>query len=615
MSHFWQKPLNVAAGAFVVAGMFLVGTVGANASSSHARPALGNGTIIYSDYENAPTLNPYQYNGVATAEQNVNIAPFGIYYYYDQHAKLQPGMFTKIPTASNHGKTWSMTLRKGIKWSNGMTMTNKDFLFGWHVGSNKASGPECAATCDDIKSIQLKGTLGLVFHLKSVSAVFLYQDMPLDMPYGWSGIGQNQKGCLKSVSGCASVASKIWSDQSFNYESKSFVTAGPYQVSSFSNSSLNDTVFTPNPHWKNSYIGVKNVKPVAKLEYLQFGSQSDMIAGAATGATDATTDYTVLNLPALKAANTHHQYKILTAASYDPEELFMNVHNAKVNVDGGPSGIKNPIHNVKVRQALSLAYSRPAMESNAYGISLKLAKRYSSVSNPFVSTPANKNPYADPAITGAWDPIRHKDVNPGSKQAFADAKTLLKQAGYGHGVTIYITTNGGGNIARHNEVDYLASNSAWHKIGVTVKYIDKEAADLFNDWDGGGLGPHGHYEIMIFAYTNIAPLPDTWVFNVTSAFCPQTDHSGSAESDENWSCIRNKAIDKAFTAAAASTTTAKRHKEFNIVSTQFNRNVYWSMLAMRPTVHTADSHVGNATVNPFVGGSVNWDPWAWTFKS
>jgi len=613
MSHFWHKPLNLAAGAVVVAGMVLVGTVGA---SAHTRPALGKGTIVYSDYEKAPTLNPYQYNGVATAEQAFNIGPIANYYffYYDQHAKLQPGFFTNIPKASNHGKTWKMKLRPGIKWSNGRALTNKDILFGWHIGMNAKSGPVCAAACDDIKSISLSGTWGITFHLKAVSAVFLQQDFPPVFPYGWSALGPNQKGCLAHISGCDAIASKIWTDQSFNYESKSFVTAGPYQVSSFSNGSLNNTVFTPNPHWKSSYMGLKKVTPVSKLEYLQFGSQADMIAGASTGTTDATTDYTVLSLPALRAADNHHQYKILTAASFDPEELFMNVHNKTVNVDGGPSGIRNPIFSVKVRQALSMAYSRAAMESNAYGISMKLAKRYSSVSNPFVSTPALKNPYADPAITGAWDPIRHKDVAPGSALAFKDAKKLLKQAGFAH-PTIYITTNGSGNVARHNEVDYLASNHAWGKIGVTVKYIDKEAGDLFNDWNGGGLGPHGHYEIMIFAYTNNPPYPDGWVFETGGQFCPQTDHTGNAENDQNWSCIRDNSINKAFAKAAATTSSSKRHKEFNVVSKQFNRNVYWSMLAMRPVIHTADKHVGGVSDNPFIGGAVNWNPWAWSFKS
>jgi len=613
MSHFWHKPINFVASAIVVFGMAGFGTAVASASGG-AVHAAGTGSIIYSDYERAPTLNPEQFNGVATGEQQQNFAPFGIFYYYNQSAKLEPGVFTKIPTPSKNGKTWSMTLRKHLKWSNGMAFTNKDFKFGWHVGLNKNSGPNCAGSCDDISSITLVGTTGLVFHLKQVSAVFLQQDMPLAMPYGWSGIGGNQSACLASASGCNAVALKVWSDKSFNYEDSSYVTFGPYQVSSFNNGSLNDTVFTPNPHWSSSFLGLKAVKPLAQLEYLQFGSQSDMIAGASTGATDATTDYTVLSLPSLEAADSHGQYQILTHATFDPEELFMNVYNKKVNIEGGPSNVTNPIANVKVRQALSLAYDRAAMESNAYGISLSLAKKYSSVSNPFVSTPALRNPFADPAITGAWDPLRHKDIAPGTSKAFADAKTLLKQAGFAH-PTIYITTNGTGNTARHNEVDYLASNHARGKIGVTVKYVDEEAGNLFNDWNGGGLGPHGHFEIMIFAYTNNPPYPDGFFFLTESQFCAQTDHSGNAEQDQNWSCIRDKKVDNAFTAGAATTNVAKRHKEFNIISTEFNRNVYWSMLAMRPTIHTADKHVGGVSVNPFVGGESNWDPYSWFFKS
>jgi ABC-type transport system substrate-binding protein len=614
MSHSWRKPINFIAGLVVVAGMGAFGTGVVSASSAHVRPALGKGTIIYSDYEKAPTLNPKQYNGVATAEQEFNIMPFGWEYYYDQNAKLQPGMFTKVPKPTNGGKTWTLTLRSGIKWSNGLAMTNKDLLFGWHVEMNSITGPACLGACDDIASMTLKGSTTVVIHLKTVSAVFLQQDLPDLMPYGWKGLGGNQSACLGAVSGCNSVASTIWNNKGFNYESKSDVTAGPYQVSSFSNGSLNDTVFTPNPRWKASWLGAKGVTPLSKLEYLQFGSQADMIAGAATGATDATTDYTVLSLPALRAADNHHQYKILTHASFDPENLFFNDYNKTVNIDGGPSNVKSPVYSVKVREALALAYNHAAMESNAYGIPLSLAKKYTTYELPFVSTPALRNPYADKSITGAWDPIRHKDVAAGSSQAFADAKTLLKQAGFAH-PTIYITTNGSGNVARHNEVDYLASNAAWGKIGVHVVYIDKEAEDLFNDWNGGGLGPHGHFEIMIFAYTDNPPYPDGWYAETEGQFCAQTDKSGGAENDENWSCIHDSKVDHAFTAAAQTTNSSKRQKEFNIISTEFNKNVFWSPLAMRPVIHTADAHVGNASVNPFIGAAVNWDPWAWHFVS
>jgi hypothetical protein len=389
-------------------------------------------------------------------------------------------------------------------------------------------------------------------------------------------------------------------------------------VKSFSNGTLNTTHFAPNKYWRNSFVGQSGVTPVSDLEYLQFASQVSMLtAGVATDTTNATTDITPLNIPTARASMSSCHgcgWHFSQKASYDEENLFFNDYNKTVNIDGGPSGVKNPVANTKVRLALSLAYARAQLAANAYGLPLATAKKYISYQTPFTSTAARPNPFRDPAITGAWDPIRGKDVAPGTAQAFKDAKALLKQAGFPH-PTIYITTNGTGNVARHNEVDYLASNHAWGKIGVKVQYIDKEAGDLFNDWNGGGLGPHGHFEIMIFAYTDISPLPDGWYANLLSSYCPQTDTTGNPENDQNWSCIHNKTIDTGFHKMATTQSESVRHHWADVILTQMNRNAYWSQLTMRPDIQTWDKHVKGVSTNPSIGGMVNWDPWGWHFAS
>src|SRR5712692_5837203 len=40
--------------------------------------------------------------------------------------KLVPDLATSVPTPTNGGKTWTFTLRSGIKFSNGQTLTGQD---------------------------------------------------------------------------------------------------------------------------------------------------------------------------------------------------------------------------------------------------------------------------------------------------------------------------------------------------------------------------------------------------------------------------------------------------------------------------------------------------------
>ncbi|MFD1124287.1 peptide ABC transporter substrate-binding protein [Lentilactobacillus raoultii] len=49
-------------------------------------------------------------------------------YKYDQHNKLVPGVATKVVKPTNHGKTYTFTLRRDAKWSNGDPVTAQDFV-------------------------------------------------------------------------------------------------------------------------------------------------------------------------------------------------------------------------------------------------------------------------------------------------------------------------------------------------------------------------------------------------------------------------------------------------------------------------------------------------------
>lgn len=598
-----------------VCALTLIALPSAWAARPLVQPSVsGQGTLTYSAVGSGKTLNPFQYAGPSTVLGSAALAPFGIGYSLGPGGRLQTGFYDGLPRSSHGSRTWVVTLRRDLRWSNGMPITNKDVLLAWHVEMNGGSGPYCLATCDVISAIELRGSRRLVFHLRRHVArdVLVLQDLPSFLPYDWRGLGSNQSACLRTKTACDAIAARLWTDGSFNYEGPSYVTSGPYRVATASSPSPNRVVFTPNTFWKPFFVDAKGGATPAKLEYVQYPDSGSLMAAASSGAVDATSGYTAAQLDVLRASASScgRCFRILMEPTFAPEELLMNAYSGKVDVAGGPAGIDNPVAKLRVRQALALAYAPTSVESIAYGISQKAAAKLSSVSNPFVSLSGLRNSYADSAITGAWDPLRGRDIVSASSAAFTDARRLLKLAGYRHGPTVYVTTNGTDNPIRAREVSYLGSKRAWGRIGVSLKYVNVTTEQLFQDWDAGGLGPHGRYEMLILGYNGTAPLPEGWRFDMASQYCPRTAGARNAELGENWSCIRNHQIDAAFARLAISANVEKRRRLADVISEQLNRKVYWAILGTAPAISTADAHVGGVAD----GGLPIFSPWAWRFR-
>jgi peptide/nickel transport system substrate-binding protein len=111
--------------------------------------------------------------------------------------QLVPDLATSIPKPTNGGKTWKFTLRKGIKFSNGQTLTGADVkatferLFKIGDSPNAGSwynaiegGDACVKTpktCDLSKGVVVNGNT-ITFHLARPDPEFLQQ---LAMPFAF----------------------------------------------------------------------------------------------------------------------------------------------------------------------------------------------------------------------------------------------------------------------------------------------------------------------------------------------------------------------------------------------------------------------------------------------
>jgi ABC-type transport system substrate-binding protein len=365
-------------------------------------------------------------------------------------------------------------------------------------------------------------------------------------------------------------------------------------VSSFVN---NDRiVFTPN----KNYTGPGGPY-LAKVTFAWYADPVTEAAAAARGDTDITQDYTLANVKALKQSK---NYTTSIIPAYEFEHL-------ELNVDPTYNGAKNPLHNLKVRQALALDTDKVGLISSALDVSKGVAKNYVQYS-PLIVTPKFSQPYGDKAIQGQWDPIAKKYEPYGSK-AVADAKTLLKEAGYpggGFSLDVYSTT------APVRASEYSVYAKDWSNIGVKTSFHPIDSTIFFSDWDKGSQLNHGAFQVAMFAFSLSNPDPDGIRPNLDSNFIDR-DKKGTASDphatvNANYSGIKNKTIDKELTIGEHSTNKKTREKAYTIVQTEVVKNAYWIPLFNRPEISTYDKHVGNYK-SIGLSESPQWNSYEWKY--
>jgi peptide/nickel transport system substrate-binding protein len=565
-----------------------------HAKASHSKAAAtgtackkrnaAKGTIKFSDWEFPDTLNPYQTTEAVSAE--VTNGMFDGLVLFDQNGHLKADMLAKLPSIKNGGvkaggKQIVLTLKQGMKWSNGKEITSADIKFGWDVGMNKATGPSCSGSCDVISKITTQGKYQATLFLKHLYAPVLSYGLPPIWPHVWPGAW---------ASGDSNAAAnKLAQDQTYTFEGSGYPTSGPYTPTSFVKDDR--IVLTPMKYYNIQSCGGY----VKQLIFAFFANKPAMIAAAANHDTDMTQDYTVADLAALQANK--GAYKL-----YDgPGFIFEHV---EYNLDPTYNGSPNPLANVKVRQALNLAIDKVGMIQSATGVSRAVAQN-TVAWTPLVNTKQLVQPFADKAIKGQWDPILKKYVVPGTAKSVADAKKLLSQTPYASGFTIDFDTTSA-NPTRQNQLNVIANN--WAKIGVKVNPTYVPATTFFAGWADQGTMDHGMYQAGMFAFLG-EPDPDQLHYNLVSKYVDR-DAATKASVNENYSGIKNPQIDKDFKTEAQSLNKAVRQKAFNDIQTILAQQGYWDPLYFRPSIATADSHIKGFANNPTQLGPT-WNLYAW----
>ncbi len=551
------------------------------------------GLVKYSDYQFPDSLNTaYQSNSTVSVLASNQL--FDGLAAYNNKAQLFGDLLTRIPTTkngdiTNGGKTITLHLKPGTKWSDGRALTSADVNFGWKVSSDKVTGPACLQSCDYISRIDTPNKYTAILRMKSVYGAAIPYALPPVWPLSWSQDGGWPKGDAHAA------ALKLGSDPTWNFENTTFPTNGPYQVTEFVKDDR--IVFSP-----MKYYNVMNCGPFVKSVIFAFYSNQDaMIAAAASRQTDITQDYTPTNLPAL---NQHASaFKVQAPAGFVFEHL-------EFNLDPTYNGQPNPLSNKNVRLALALSLDKLGLLESALQLPKKAVQNLIAWT-PLVNTPLLVQPFADKALHGQWDPLAKAYVSPGSGKALSDAKKLLATTPYKSGFSLdfYTTVGNAGRAAIQN---VAAAN--WARLGVKANVMQVPAASkLFAEYDKGGILSHGAFQVALFAFTG-SPDPDNLKGDVLSTRIDRFAATKSIGVNGNNAGIKDPTIDAAIHKEAGSFDKKVRQAAFNTIQVRINQNAYWIPLYSRPVIATSDGKVTNFTNNPTSSG-VTWDTFAWTTKS
>ncbi len=408
---------------------------------------------------------------------------------------LIPILLTDVPSTGNggisaDGKTITINLKPGLKWSDGQPLTVHDFVFTWKLVMDPNTGAILTQGWDQIDSVDTPSDTQAVIHLKAPFAPFL--SLVLAGHYGtWMPEHALQGQDFKA-----------WSR-----EPK--VTSGPFMLSEWVSGDHVTVVKNPN-----------YMQP-AQLDQITFKLVTDrsaMLAQLKSGDLDAGLQ---LNEPDIVVMKEVPGVTVYPVPGSNIEMWHLN--------ERMPGDLTKPhpiLTDLKVRQAIYYALDRQALvQSVLAGI---------------------------PAVAVNWldgTAFFNQNLKPWPHD-LDKANQLLDQAGWVKGVDGIRAKNGmrlhltysttSGNQVR--EQIQVVLQQQLQQAGIELEIKNYRPAQLFASFSENGIVTTGNYDIAEYADSIIGPDPDISRFYLTSQITSPSNQGG-----QNWIGVSNPDLDKALT--------------------------------------------------------------------
>jgi peptide/nickel transport system substrate-binding protein len=342
-----------------------------------------------------------------------------------------PDLATDLGTPSDNARTWTFTLKDGLKFDDGTPITAADVKYGiersfspdlpggapylhdWLIGGTGYKGPYDGG--GDLKSIETPGPKTIVFRLRQPHGDFSY---------------------LATATQFAPVPKA--KDTGTKYKNAP-VSSGPYKVDRYEPGKK--LVLTRNPHWSRSVDGQRlacpdRIEVTAGLDATVINQR--LVSGAGADARAITTDTPVGPEQLARLGGDPGLAKRVTRGVFG-ETKYLAFDTTK-----------KPFDDVRVRQAFAYAINRQSVVNAVGGSSL--------------ASPATT--FLPEGKAFGHQPYDHFPA--GESGNPAKAKELLAQAGHANGLTVELA------FPNSDEGGYgpkvaAAVQDALKQAGVTVK--------------------------------------------------------------------------------------------------------------------------------------------------
>lgn len=356
--------LKTAAKVTAVAGASLLFLA---ACGSKSNSSSGKQTATIAEKSELPTMDLSKSTDV-TSSNMLNNTNEGLYR-LGKDSKITPGI-AKSTTVSKDGKTYTFTLRKNAKWSNGDKVTAKDFVYGWQRTVNPKTASQYAYLYSGIKNAD-----EISSGKKAVSSLGVKADgdykltVTLDkpIPYFKKLMGfvnffpQNEKAVKKYGS-------------KYGTTSADMVYNGPYTMTGWKGTNLTWSLKKNKDYWDAKSVKMSSIK-------------FQVVKDASTGLNlfnSNKLDDAILSGTQVKNYKTNKNFLLRKTAS---------TFYVEFNQKDSDSQLAKAFQNKKIRQALSMAISRKQFVNDVLADGSTQAKGY--VSSDLAKSPTNKKDFAD----------------------------------------------------------------------------------------------------------------------------------------------------------------------------------------------------------------------------
>jgi len=431
----------------------------------------------------------------------------------NRNAKMEliPGLAESWKPVDDN--TWELKLRKGVKFSNGEPFTSKDVLFTiCRVLNNETNvSRSYMEPMQNFTDVQTPDEHTVI--IKSDRPIpTMPNELARSLPIIWSGIAKFDKLRFAPKEGCG-VTSPWPTVAEFNTGRLSIGT-GPYKLKSYVKGTgiemeRNEGYWGAKPHWKTvKMVPVPNAGP--------------RLTGLMSG------DYDVIESPAARdLPRIKENSKLDFVATPSTRLIFFQPDSGRAQspfvkaADG-----KNPLQDLRVRQAISMAIDRKAIVQ-------RLMDGMATVANQYM--PAGMFGSLDKPAEIKFDPEA--------------AKKLLAEAGYPNGFELTLTTTNDRYINDGQIAQAVAQYLTRIGIKTTVDaqaaaiYFPKRAKREFSFAIGGWPSENGEAS-GLFQY---------WVASTNKDLGLGTS---------NYAGFSNAAFDKVFVPAMALMDSTQRKAEY-----------------------------------------------------